>query len=139
MGYEIFMMLLAISIVLMTLWLGITLLLLGWMYALTPPSPWPQSISMIWPSRFLRGALGIGGTLRVGLLSGVLMGVASSPLSVNVRDGGIVFVGGAVLIALFNAGRRLSLSSAEELILCGILGVGWTGMFLVALGFFIRF
>lgn len=94
---EIFMTLLAISVVLITLWLGITALLLGGMWVLTPPSRLSREISMVWPWRFLRGAMGIGGTVRGGLLSGGVMGwycATGFPLSATLRDGGVLFVGG---------------------------------------------
>lgn len=121
--------------VLLMLWVGVTALLIGGMWVLLPlSSSTSASTAGVW--RFLSGEWGVWGTLRVGMAVGAVVwwcAAAGYPLPPTVRDGLSLAVGGVMLIALFNAGRRLPLSSAGELLFCGALSAGWMGMVALAL------
>ncbi|MCW7649160.1 hypothetical protein OM409_16735 [Serratia bockelmannii] len=125
------MILLAVGVTLLMLWLGVTALLVGGMWVLPTPST-TVSTAGVW--RFLSGELGVWGTLRVGMVAVVWWcATAGYPLPPTVRDGLSLAVGGVILIALFNAGRRTALSSVGELLFCGALSASWMGMLALAL------
>ena len=131
-------MLLVVGVTLLMLWLGVTALLVGGMWVLPAPSA-TVSTAGVW--RFLSGEWGVGGTLRVGMAVVVVVwwcATAGYPLPPTMRDGLGLVVGGVMLIALFNAGRRLPLSSAGELLFCGVLSAGWMGMLALALYLLLR-
>ncbi|HEJ8008275.1 TPA: hypothetical protein SMI33_002965 [Serratia marcescens] len=134
------MILLVVSGALLLLWLGVTALLVGGMWVL-PPLSSSTSVSTARVRRFLSGEFGVWGTLRVGIAVGAVVwwcATAGYPLPPTVRDGLGLTVGGVMLIALFNAGRRLPLSSAGEVLFCGGLSAGWMGMLVLALYLLLR-
>lgn len=134
------MILLAVGGALLLLWLGVTALLVGGMWVL-PPLSSSASVSTAGMWRFLSGEFGVWGTLLVGIAVGAVVwwcAAAGYPLLPSVRDGLVLVVGGVVLIALFNAGRRLPPSSAREVLFCGGLSAGWMGMLALALYLLLR-
>ncbi|HEJ7138537.1 TPA: hypothetical protein SMF84_005113 [Serratia marcescens] len=134
------MILLVVSGALLLLWLGVTALLVGGMWVL-PPLSSSTSVSTTGVWCFLSGELGVWGTLRAGMAVGAVVWwctTAGYPLPPTVCDGLGLAVGGVMLIALFNAGRRLPLSSAGELLFCGALSAGWMGMLALALYLLLR-
>ncbi|MBY4850247.1 hypothetical protein [Serratia marcescens] len=127
------MILLVVGVTLLMLWLGVTALLVGGMWVLPAPSTTVSTAGM-W--RFLSGEWGVWGTLRVGMAVVAVVwwcATAGYPLPPTMRNGLSLAVGGVMLVALFNAGRRLPLSSAGELLFCGALSAGWMGMLALAL------
>nr|ELR5133339.1 hypothetical protein [Providencia rettgeri] len=69
----------------------------------------------------------------------VWFGVAAGyPLLPSVCDEMALVMAGMMLIALFNAGRRLPLSSAGEVLFCGGLSAGWMGMLALVLYLLLR-
>ncbi len=134
------MILLTVGGALILLWLGVTTLLVSGMRALLPLSS-SASVSTAGMWRFLSGELGVWGTLRVGVVVGAVVwcGVAAGyPLLPSVSDEMALVMAGMMLIALFNAGRRLPLSSAGEVLLCGGLSAGWMGILALVLYLLLR-
>ncbi|WP_447870066.1 hypothetical protein [Serratia fonticola] len=131
-------MLLVVGVMLLMLWLGVTALLVGGMWVLPSPSA-AVSTAGVW--RFLSGEFGVWGALSVGMAVVAVMwwcATAGYPLPPTVRVGLGLTVCGVMLIALFNAGRRLPLSFAGELLFCVALSAGWMGMLALALYLLLR-
>lgn len=82
-------------------------------------------------SRLLRGHLGIGGTLRVGIMLAAALWWATAAGLVNadaVRIGVVLVLGAGAGVALVNAGRRAALSVPWAMALGAALGGGMMGL-----------
>lgn len=111
-------------------WLCLTATLLGGMWVLPVrtvalprrPRPW------LW--RYLRGDMGLWGTLRAGMFAagvGWWYQAAGFSLPRDVFDSAVLLLGAALLVAVFNVGHVGALSSGRGVMLCGALALGWIG------------
>ncbi|QBX68324.1 hypothetical protein [Serratia quinivorans] len=129
-------LLLTLSFLVM-LWLGITILLLGGMWVLPSPLSASSLAMGSWGRCFLRGDNGVGGTLRIGAVMvgfGWWYRTAGLPLSPHIQNSLCLLLGIAALVAMFNAGRRATLTPIEEMVFCSALGAAWVVM--LALGLY---
>lgn len=128
------------------LWMSLSALLWGCMLSFPPRDVIrrhvPRMSPVIW--RFLRGDMALRGTVRIGLgLGGAgwwcgAMGLLVSDLTRSLL---VIAMGGMVLVALYNAGRRAALSVWGVMALAGFQGAGWMMCMLIGLeqaGFFLR-
>ncbi|MEX3136943.1 hypothetical protein [Serratia ureilytica] len=136
------MMPLWVGIGLVVLWLSLAAMLLGGMWVLPVrtvalprrPRPW------LWC--YLRGDMGVCGTLRIGLFAagvGWWYQAAGFPLSQDTHDIVVLLLGAPLLIAMFNAGHARVLPSGKAVMLCGALALGWMGWWGVFLNALYRY
>lgn len=122
---------------LMMMWLSMSAVLMGAMLVLPDVTPaLPRRPRAMMVCQFLRGDQGLWGTSRIGLALGAALWwycAAGFPLPEGTQEGGALLIGNLVLIAMFNAARRLSLPPWRQVALCAGLGAGWVVMLAVAL------
>lgn len=95
-----------------------------------------------WLGRFLRGEVGGWGTFRVGLVVATTLwwcGAAGVLVSDVVRAGIVIVTGCALVIALFNVGRRAELSALHCLCLAGVLSTILVLLFIIGGGALLAF
>lgn len=88
-----------------------------------------------WAGALLRGERELAGTLRAGMFGYAAVwwaGAAGIVVSDTVRGALVLLVGGVLMIAALNAGRRVPLTARRTWMLAGALGMG--GVLLLQVG-----
>lgn len=88
-----------------------------------------------WAGALIRGERELAGTLRTGMLGYAAVwwaGAAGIVVSDTVRGALVLLVGGVLMIAALNAGRRVPLTARRKWMLAGALGIG--GVLLLQVG-----
>ncbi|HID8455194.1 hypothetical protein ACTVKH_18730 [Serratia marcescens] len=115
---------------LVAIWLSLTVTLLGGMWVLPVRAVALPRVKRPWLWRYLRGDMGIWGTLRAGMFvagAGWWYQVAGFSLSQDAQDIAVLLLGATLLVAVFNAGHARALPSGKSALLCGALALGWQG------------
>lgn len=121
---------------LVALWLSLTATLLGGMWVLPVQTVALPRVPRPWLWRYLRGDMGIWGTVRAGMVAagvGWWYQAAGFSLPRDVLDIAVLLLGAPLLVAVFNAGHARALSSGKAAMLCGVLALGWMGWWRVLL------